>query len=578
MWETNIPKLKKHKRITTFFQPNETINFQKPNYHNQRTEVRSFAALRLSGIEAWGAKEALQLWGFEACKKRQEAPKRQSVKEPQSAKAPKHQAAPSSAKQRQAAPSSAKQRQAAPSSAKQRQAAPKHPSIEALRLWGFKTQDTEEALQLWGFKIEAWGAKEALQLWGFEAWGAKEALQLWGFEAWGAKKALQLWGFWGVRRQRGFAALRLWAFEAWGAKEALQLWGFEAWGANEALQLWGVANLSGPDPPYSGKGKDDKGKGKGKNLTKARVKITRARAKATMAKVRLRRVDRRVFRHRSPTCNFLLGSPVNAQASAFELMREQRLRMIRIRRIHPTKCQKAVQWQMDPRDGMKLWCKLHRIAKMMEVFPLWLELAIPRQFFHLCPTACRLPSNGRTAGTILWPRSIMKRWTLQFRSLHGFGTPMNGAAQSWRWGSMRTTAWVTIHLLKRFSTNPIRSASMQRRWLANSARRWLRHLVHRVQTCVAFCCVAESMFSWMPDMSMSGTSNGVELCMVHGSWCLRRFLSMSPEFNAIWMPCRISRFPWWCARLHGLRLRRTSRWAMYVFLSTSTRICNTGYN
>ena len=85
-----------------------------------------------------------------------------------------------------------------------------------------------------------------------------------------------------------------------------------------------------------------------RNFTKARVKMTRARAKATMAKgtmakARLRRVDHRVFRHRSPTCNFLLGSPVNAPTSAFESMRYQRPRMIRIRRIHPTRCQKAVR-------------------------------------------------------------------------------------------------------------------------------------------------------------------------------------------------------------------------------------------
>ena len=92
-------------------------------------------------------------------------------------------------------------------------------------------------------------------------------------------------------------------------------------------------------------------KAKEKNSTRARVKMTRARAKAimarmakgAMAKVGVRKGLHQVFRRRSPTYKFQLGSPVNAQPNAFELRKCQRLRMTRIRRIQPTKCQKAVQ-------------------------------------------------------------------------------------------------------------------------------------------------------------------------------------------------------------------------------------------
>ena len=36
------------------------------------------------------------------------------------------------------------------------------------------------------------------------------------------------------------------------------------------------------------------------------------------------------------------------------------------------------------------------------------------------------------------------------------------------------------------------------------------------------------MFSSMPDMSMSGTLNGVELCMLHGSWVLEMVFEEKP--------------------------------------------------
>ena len=176
-----------------------------------------------------------------------------------------------------------------------------------------------------------------------------------------------------------------------------------------------------------------KEKEKEKNLTKARVNLTRARARASMAKVRLRRVDRRDFRRRSPTCNFLLGSPVNAQPSAFELMREQRLRMIRIRRNSSNKIPKSgamTDGSKRRHEAMVQTASDSEDDGSFSVVTGILELATLRQFFHHCPTACRLLSNGKIVGTILSPRLITKKWTLQSRNLHGFGTPMNGAAQS----------------------------------------------------------------------------------------------------------------------------------------------------
>ena len=58
----NITGLNKHKRIITFFQPKWNYHFQKPNYHNQRTQVSATffseclarVPVSLWGSGAWG--------------------------------------------------------------------------------------------------------------------------------------------------------------------------------------------------------------------------------------------------------------------------------------------------------------------------------------------------------------------------------------------------------------------------------------------------------------------------------------------------------------------------------------------
>ena len=138
------------------------------------------------------------------------------LKEPQSAKGPR------GTKASRAPSAKAPKRQSAKAPKRQSAKAPKHPSVQALRLWGFEASEKRQEAPKRARAAKRQSAKAPKRQ-------SAKASKRSGFEA------LRLWS---VRRQRGFAALRLWSFEAWSAKEALQLWGF--------------ANLSGPDPPYSG--------------------------------------------------------------------------------------------------------------------------------------------------------------------------------------------------------------------------------------------------------------------------------------------------------------------------------------